>query len=199
MVRITAPHTEADPAAILVQFLVATGNAMGRSAGFKAEATFHGTNLYALIVGRTSKGRKGSSWGQARWPVELAAGEEWAGRIKSGISSGEGLIFAVRDQVESTRKATKEEKKNGEADLEGSITEITDAGEEDKRLLAYESEYAAVLRVMRRDGSITNTVIRQGWETGKLETMTRNNPMRATDAHVSIVGHISKRSCVGSF
>ncbi len=90
VVRITAPHTEADPAAILVQFLVATGNAMGRSAGFKAEATFHGTNLYALIVGRTSKGRKGSSWGQARWPVELAAGEEWAGRIKSGISSGEG-------------------------------------------------------------------------------------------------------------
>ncbi|MGN6586599.1 MAG: DUF3987 domain-containing protein [Solirubrobacterales bacterium] len=165
VVRIIEPHTEADPAAILVQFLVAFGNAIGRGAGFTAEVTQHATNLYALIVGQTSKGRKGSSWQQARRPVELAD-PGWADRIVSGISSGEGLIHAVRDSA--------------------------DDGERDKRILAYESEFASVLRVMRRDGSITGMVIRQAWESGELRTLTRTNPLLATGAHISIIGHIAQ-------
>ncbi len=187
IVRIIDPHSEADPAAVLFQFLTAFGSAVGRSAGFEAESTFHGTNLYTLVVGRTSKGRKGSSWGQARRPVELAD-ETWRTRIASGISSGEGLIHAVRDPIESRRKAKKAEE--NDADEDGFITEVTDEGENDKRVLAYESEFASVLRVMRREGSTTGMVIRQAWESGELRTLTRNSPLQATGAHLSIVGHI---------
>lgn len=183
------PHTEADQAAVLVQFLAAFGSAIGRGAGFDAEATFHGGNIYALIVGRTSKGRKGSSWHQARRPVEMAD-PRWGDRIVSGISSGEGLIHAVRDPVETRRKARKAER--SEADEDGYVTELTDEGESDKRALAYESEFASVLRVMRREGSTAGMVIRQAWESGSLSTLTRNSPLKATGAYVSIVGHISQ-------
>jgi hypothetical protein len=40
------PHTEADPAAILVQFLAAVGSAVGRGPGWTVEATRHHCNLY---------------------------------------------------------------------------------------------------------------------------------------------------------
>jgi hypothetical protein len=163
VVRLIDPHTEADPAAILVQFLAGVGSAIGHGAGFTAEATFHATNLYALIVGQTSKGRKGSSWQQARRPVELAE-PRWSARIVSGISSGEGLIQAVHD--------------------------AEDGSERDKRVLAFESEFASVLRVMGRKGSTTGMVIRQAWDSGNLHTLTRKSPLNATGAHISIIGHI---------
>jgi hypothetical protein len=44
---------------------------------------------------------------------------------------------------------------------------------------------------MRRDGSTLSAVIRQAWESDRLRTLTRNSPLRASGAHVSIIGHIS--------
>ena len=45
---------------------------------------------------------------------------------------------------------------------------------------------------MARDGNTLSVSIRQAWDTGDLRTMTKNSPARATDAHVSIVGHITR-------
>jgi hypothetical protein len=84
------PQLEADPAALLVQFLVAFGSAVGRGPGFKAESDHHSVNEYALIVGKTSKARKGTSWGHIDRLMQ-AVDEPWSrGRIQSGLSSGEG-------------------------------------------------------------------------------------------------------------
>ena len=46
IVRTIAPHTEADPAAALIQMLAAFGNCIGRTAHFKAEADRHYLNLF---------------------------------------------------------------------------------------------------------------------------------------------------------
>src|SRR6185437_3841125 len=64
IVRCIEPHSEADPAAILVQFLVAMGNIVGRGPYCTVEATRHYLNLATVLVGSTSKGRKGTSWNQ---------------------------------------------------------------------------------------------------------------------------------------
>jgi len=56
-VRLVEPHTEADPVAILVQFLVAIGNQAGRKIYRIAEAARHYTNLFTVIIGRTGYGR----------------------------------------------------------------------------------------------------------------------------------------------
>ncbi len=98
IVRTIEPHSEADPAAILIQLLVAFGNAVGRGPHFKAEADCHYTNIFTVLVGNTSKGRKGTAWGHVRSLFEQLD-SEWAGRrIHGGLTSGEGLIWSVRDE-----------------------------------------------------------------------------------------------------
>ena len=64
IVAAVAPISEADSAALLVWLLVAFGNAVGKGWLSRAEADRHGLNLFALIVGDTTKGRKGTSWGK---------------------------------------------------------------------------------------------------------------------------------------
>lgn len=182
IVRVTEPHTEADPVAILAQVLMAFGSVIGRTAYFLAEADRHFANLFVVLVGVSSRGRKGTAWGHARRPFEQVDPEWCADRILSGLSSGEGLIWAVRDPV--TRLQT--DKASGEL-----VPETLDAGITDKRLLAYESEFASVLKVLGREGNTLSALIRNAWDTGSIQTLTKNSPARATDAHISIHGHIT--------
>src|SRR5260221_14592125 len=94
-------RTEADPMAILIQFLVALGNVVGRNPYFQVEATRHHLNLFATLVGDTSKARKGTSWGHI--DLLFASAEtvvsqpDWSKRLVSGLSSGDGLIWALRN------------------------------------------------------------------------------------------------------
>lgn len=62
IVRCISPHTEASEAALLVQTLTAFGNAIARNAYAVADAAQHYMNLFAVLVGESSKSRKGTSW-----------------------------------------------------------------------------------------------------------------------------------------
>lgn len=188
IVRVIEPHSEADPVALLIQLLVAFGSAAGRGAHFRVEADLHHANLFAVLIGKTSKGRKGTSLGQVRGLLQQVD-VEWNGNcVKSGLSSGEGLIFAVRDAVYRPARASKKGTINNN---DGNIA-IADAGVEDKRLLVVEPEFAQCLKVMSREGNILSTVIRQGWDFGDLRTLTKNSPTKATGAHISIIGHVTE-------
>jgi hypothetical protein len=185
-VRLVDPHTEADPVAILLDFLIEFGNVIGRSAYFVAEADRHYANLFVALVGMSSKGRKGSSHGQVRARFRLVD-ESWAvDRQQSGLSSGEGLIWAVRDEIVKREPIRKQRRVTGYQDV------MVDPGVEDKRLLAVEAELASTLRVLGRDGNTLSAQIRQAWDTGTLRTLTKNTPAKATDAHISILGHITR-------
>ena len=70
---------------------------------------------------------------------------------------------------------------------------MVDPGEDDKRLLVIEPEFASTLTVMGREGNTLSAVMRQAWDDGDLSPLTRNNPMTSTGAHVSIVGHITQQ------
>jgi hypothetical protein len=185
IVREIEPHSEADPAWLLMAVLVAFGNACGRGPGFEVGGTFHATNLFAVAVGRTSDGRKGTGW-DAVGPLFERADATWAGEcVQSGLSSGEGLVHAVRDPS-MKQVAVKEKDKPTKY-----VEEIEDHGACDKRLLAREAEFASVLRVMGRDHSTLSTTVRTLWDAGKVRTLTKGKPERATGAHVSIVGDIT--------
>jgi hypothetical protein len=54
-----------------------------------------------------------------------------------------------------------------------------------------EPEFASVLRVMKRDGSILSGIVRNAWDDGKLNILNKNSPVQATGAHISIIGHIT--------
>jgi hypothetical protein len=184
-VHAVEPHSEADTVALLIQFMVAFGNAIGRRAHFRAESDQHYLNLFCVLVGRTSKGRKGTSWGRVKKVMELVD-PQWAGvRIVTGLSSGEGLIWEVRDAIYQ-RKTRQRGGQTEEYEAQ------VDAGVVDKRLTILESEFARTLRVMSRESNTLSAIIRQAWDTGDLRAMTKNSPAKATGAHISIIGHVTK-------
>lgn len=144
IVRLISPHTEADDAAILYQTLAVFGTAVGRRPHYLVESDRHHANLFIAIVGNTAKGRKGTSWGRVRRLMEIAD-PTLSERLESGLSSGEGLIWAVRDSSEDHD------------------------GAQDKRLLVMESELASPLKVMAREGNTLSAVVRNAWDTGTLQ------------------------------
>jgi hypothetical protein len=185
LIRVLMPHTEADPMAVLIQFLVLFGNLIGRGPFYLVERTRHYLNLFIVIVGASSKARKGTSYDLIRYVLEGEAPDWVKKNIKSGLSTGEGIIHHVRDATE--KEVTK---KDADGNL---ITESKpdDPGVEDKRLTVIESEFASVLRVSAREGNTLSPVIRNAWDRGDLSTLSKNSPEHATNAHVSIIGHIT--------
>ena len=175
--RAVEPHSEADPVSILAQVLVAAGNVIGRNPHFMAEEDRHGLNEFIVCVGPSGHGRKGTAWGRAKKPI-IAVDPSWKGCVVHGLTSGEGLIHHVRDPVEK-------KKLNGEI-------EVVDAGVYDKRLFAIEAEFGRLLAVMKRLGNTLSAVVRCAWDGDTLQTLTKNSAEKATGAHISVVGHITK-------
>jgi hypothetical protein len=161
-----APHTEADPVAILAQLLIACGALIGRGAHYQVEATLHHPNEFVVLVGTSAKARKGSSFDHI---ARLLSGVDpgLPSRLTTGLSSGEGLIWAVRDAQDHDRGAS------------------------DKRLLVVEPEFASVLKSTGRELSTLSPTLRSAWDGRPLALLTRTAPARATSAHISIIGHIT--------
>jgi hypothetical protein len=88
-------------------------------------------------------------------------------RLTTGLSSGEGLVWKVRDPAGQ------------------------DPGVCDKRLLVTEPEFASVLKSTNREVSTLSPTLRSAWDGRPLALLTRTAPARATDAHISIIGHIT--------
>jgi hypothetical protein len=177
-----SPHSESDPAAVLVDTLVSFGSAAGRSVFRRVDGAEHHMNMFVALVGATAKGRKGSSRARGAQLWERADPIWNQHRVQCGLASGEGLIYAVRDE---SRKQVPVHQKG---QLTGDYTEvIDDPGVADKRLLAVESELASVLKVCDRDKNVLSEVLRKSWDGGTLRTMTRNSPLCATGAHVSLL------------
>ncbi len=192
IVRLIEPHTEADPAAILVQLHVAFGNVVGRGPHFRVEGDRHFTNMNATLVGATAKGRKGTSAGRV-FALLSSIDNDWCRNrvISGGLSSGEGLIWAVRDPILKREPVRAGNKQTGRV-IDYEDVQI-DAGELDKRLLVVESEFGGVLKVLAREGNTLSPVLRRAWDGADvLKTITKNSPAKATGAHISIIGHITR-------
>lgn len=170
-VRVVSPHTEADEAALLVQFLVAAGCLIGRGPHVPVEAVRQATNLFLCIVGDSAKGRKGTSWGYVQRVCERVDTEWAANRVVDGIGSGQALIECVRDA------------KAGEE---------PNAGEPDKRLLVQAPEFAALLAAQRIESSTLSAVLRNAWDGGRLQTRKRGDTLKATGAHIAVIAHITR-------
>jgi len=177
VVNTISPQTEADPVSLLMQFLVFVGNAIGRGPHYQVNRDRHYTNLYILLVGASAKARKGLAAGLIRALLEVAE-PNWANScIHGGMSSGEGVLHAIRDAVYTVKKG---------------VSAMTDPGVADKRLLLDEREFYSALAVMQREGNIVSRVVRDAWDClPVLRTMTKNTQTRVANAFISIVGHIT--------
>lgn len=166
IINLIEPHTEADKNGLLVQLLAAVGNAVGTGVYYRVESTIHNLNLFVVIVGDTSKSRKGTSWNWINRFVRMAD-DDWHKCLANGMSSGEGIIYQVRDTDDEYDKP-------------------------DRRLMIVEGEFAQALKVARREGNTLSPVLRNAWDGGVLRTLTKNSPVISTNSHISIIGHITE-------
>jgi len=148
---------------------------VGRNPYVVTERDHQHVNLFGVVVGESSRGRKGASWGHIRFLLQLCDAGWESSRIMGGLASGEGVTTELKDRAEG------------------------DGGPpQDKRLLLMESEFGSVLRVMQRDGSTVSAIVRNAWDTGTLRNLANKNrdnkgvALRASDCHISIIGHITR-------
>jgi hypothetical protein len=152
-------------------------------------ATRHHANLFAVFVGGTASGAKGTAWSAAKWLLR-DADPVWSREcVQTGLSTGEGLIHAVRDPRYEPEKPGKGIKGSdpGRPNLV-----LADPGVIDKRLLVVETEMGTLFKRSARDTNTLSPVMRDAWDGHEtLRTMVKADPNKATDAHVSMVGHIT--------
>lgn len=166
IVRALAPETEAHPAALLLGYLSMFGNAVGAGPHVRIGGDLHAARLNVVVVGTTSRARKGTAASLIR-DVMTRADPGWEARFVGGFGSGEALIDAVRDPTEE------------------------DPGPGDHRLMVREPELARILHVVERDGSTLSQVVREAWDGSRLAVRSRKSTVTATGAHVSVLADIT--------
>lgn len=184
---LASQNSEADPVAVYVSFLTASAAMLGRHKYIQIGDTRHYPRMFCALVGASSRARKGTSFKPVSRIVRKAE-EVYRNRVDypeyeslhiadGGLSSAEGLIYAVRDESEQT--SGKSEKPLWD-------------GVDDKRLLVVEEELANVLKISQREGNTFSPVLRKCWDGGDLAPMTKNNRLKATNPHINALGHITQ-------
>ncbi|MET0994743.1 MAG: DUF3987 domain-containing protein, partial [Mycobacterium sp.] len=174
-VNLVAPHTEADPAAILVQLLATFGATLGPEPHFVAGNDRHQAIIHPLVVGRTNDGANGTSLSVVE-AIRRRALPWFDEFTTSGLSTAEGLIELVRDP-------------SGDPN-----DKDYDPGVADKRLLVKESEYKSVLVRSRREGNTLGQTLREAFDCRTLRTLARkHNKLTATAPHIVVIGHVTPR------
>jgi hypothetical protein len=185
-VRLLLPQTEADPAALLLAFLVGVGSMMGRGPHYRVGSTRHGVNLFTVVVGETSRARKGTATDLALDILSQVDKEFMGSRLRSGLSSGEGLIESVRDGREDDIAI-----KARDGSLLRFERQTVDNGEQDKRLLVIESEFSTVLQQAGREGNILSAILRDCWDGKPLRIVARSNKDSCQEPHVALIGNVT--------
>jgi hypothetical protein len=161
VVRSLAPFTEADPAGLLMTLLAACGAAIGPRPHAVADGARHPARLDVVLVGRSARARKGTSWAVIRRLLARGAPELVERRLIHGLSTGEGLV-----------------------------NELSNRDGDDRHVLVVEPEIARLLRSAVRSASLS-ALLRQAWDGDELSVLTRQKPIKVDCASVSIVGHIT--------
>ena len=159
IVRLVASVTEADPVGILGTLLATVGACMGHFR-YIYQGSAQATNLFLVLVGDSSSGRKGTAGSVAR-EIMSAAYPEWEDLIVAGLGSGEGLITHLKEC----------EKKN------------------EHRALVMESEFARLLTAMARDGSTLSPTVRDAWDGVPMGRFLARESALVKWHHVGIVAH----------
>lgn len=189
--KITA-ESEAHELALHLQLLTFLGCAVGKLPTLIVGTTKHHCNLFSVIVGDTSRARKGTSLNYIESIFEQIDPNFLKYKIVRGISSGEGLISCVRDEEKKKELKTNKEGKTFEHEV------LIHEGVKDKRLLIIDEEFASTLSVLQREGNNLSQIIRSSWDGKTLEIKTKNSPIRGTNPHVSIIGHVTKNELTQS-
>ena len=190
-VRLLEKQSEGTPGAIFLEDIVCAGHAFSNYVCFDVGRTRHWTNQYGGVVGPTADGRKGQGHSESQHIFHLAfpmnnspasftledAG--WWIAVGNGLTTGEGLIHAIRDPF----SICKTDKETAEV-----VEEIVDEGIAEKRRLNVEHEFSGTLKKMGREGNALADDLCTLWDDPPTFGSTRmKNPDRATAPRISLI------------
>jgi uncharacterized protein DUF3987 len=192
-VELATRNSEADPAAVLVTFLGRFGVECGPNPILMVGDTRHYARIFSVIVGASSKARKGTSGKPVKRLFEITNDllnelgidpKTWtpARHSPGPLSSGEGIVHAVRDPQY-------EFKINKRTNIGENV--MVDQGVEDKRLFVLDEEFASALSCIKREGNILSSIIREAWDNGTIDLLTKTSKTSTTGAHLGICAHIT--------
>lgn len=183
-VHLATKNSEADPAAVLATFLVRFGVDVGAGPHMMVGDTAHRCRLASVLVGDSSKARKGTSGKPVKRLFKIPPTDEFgefyqpAHSENATFSTGEGIIYLIRDEI----------KKYDDKEQQWVVT---DPGIDDKRLFIIDEEFAGVMANTKREGNTLSMIIRQMWDSGDLAPIIKNKRTIATGGHVGWVSHIT--------
>lgn len=154
-------YTEAHPMAVYLSLLSLLGIHLANGPYMLVNNERFHTNLYTLIVGESSVGKKGTSWSNAMLLCSKTAIKSYV--IRS-VDSGEGLIRLLSND---------------------------DPRESPKKNLLHLDEFGAVLRKSKHESSTLLTEIRTAWASEPLENRTKSSEISADNYRLGLVGHIT--------
>ena len=109
VVRAVEPHTEGDPAALLLSYLTMLGNACGPQPAVNIGGDRHPGRLYCLRVGDSATGRKGTAQSEIERLFDRAEPDWTANRIERGIASAEAVVARAGETRDSRLMLTETE------------------------------------------------------------------------------------------
>jgi hypothetical protein len=168
-VRAVSPYSESDPAALLAHILVTFCAMIGLGPYVQVEATKHRARLFVLVVGRTSRARKGTARDRVEQLFRIVEEETYDAIHVDSLGSGEGLMQHLADRTDKDGNTVPSE----------------------KRALVGEAEFGTFLVASGRDNSILSGTVRKAWEKDRLRHTVRRAPLVVDGAHVNIVGDIT--------
>ncbi len=179
VVKTACKTSEASPVAVAANF-IATFSAMVGRVAFQhiGDGTCHARPFF-LLVGRTGKARKGTSEFTIRKifdAVEKLTDAEYPRmkRHEGGLSTGEGLGWAIRDKADD--------------DDEG--------GTDDKRMMVIEAEFAGAMAAASREKNTLSATVRTCWDGKDIAPLVKNATWCASKPHVCITGHITSEELI---
>ena len=186
--KLATLRSEADLTAVMGTALTWGGATLGRNRFFRVGDTIYHARLNCALVGKSGRARKGTSmapvqriYGAAERILQQQSTRPFPSglslKVSHGpLSSGEGLIYAIRDG-------------DGEKDGEEGVL--------DKRLLCAEGEFGAALRAFQRQGNTLSQIIRSAWDGTNLGPLVKHNRTFASNPHICLMAHITRHELIG--
>jgi hypothetical protein len=166
--------TEANAYAVAASALAYISAALGRGPYFPIGDDANHARLFMVHVGRTSRGRKGTSKKLIKriHDTLMKNGGTLAPQVHSGgLSTREGLALLIHD---------------GFRDGKREIPSI-----DDKRLFVIESEFSNVMHQSKRDGNTLSGALRDVWDGTSIKPAVKNSPVWASDPHIAIMADVT--------
>lgn len=181
MVNAVIAQTEASASAMLLQILALFGSAAGQSSFVLSGNAKQPARLYVVVVGETSKARKGTSLEVASAFFKHAVPLWYSTVERRNYLSGEAMVADFNGEFEK-----KDESDGQDPPFKG------------ERLLI-QTEFGLLLSISSRQGCTVSENARMGWDGTRLESIRRAERIIVEEGNYNLclIGHIVKEELVG--